>query len=136
MIGPNAIPVFKKDVQGYDLKDMRDIPSIITNNIILFASNKSNYRKHALSELSFNLKNKFHRNALRYFGNNLKSNFQLEMDSKTYGIRAQLINRNTYKLVNDFIYKKIDNNIHIVNAVSPAFTSCFSLAEFIVDKVM
>ena len=57
------------------------------------------------------------------------------MDSKTYGIRAQLINRNTYKLENDFIYEKIDNNIHIVNAVSPAFTSCFSLAEFIVDKI-
>ena len=28
-----------------------------------------------------------------------------------------------------------ENNIHIVNAVSPAFTSCFSLAEFIVDKI-
>ena len=58
------------------------------------------------------------------------------MDSKTYGIRAQLINRNTYKLENDFIYEKIDNNIHIVNAVSTAFTSCFSLAEFIVDKLI
>ena len=78
LIGPNAIPVFKKDIQGYDLKDMRDIPSIITNNIILFASNKSNYRKHALSELCFNLKNKFHVNTLRYFVGNLKSNFQMK----------------------------------------------------------
>ena len=43
------------------------------------------------------------------------------MDSKTQGIRAQLINRNTYKLENDFIYEKIDNNIHIVNAVSPDY---------------
>ena len=136
LIGPNAIPVFKKDIQGYDLKDMRDIPSIITNNIILFASNKSNYRNHALSELSFNSKNKFYVNALRYFSSDLKSNFQIEMDSKTYGIRAQLLNRNTYELENDFIYEKINNNIHIVNAVSPAFTSCFSLAEFIVNKVI
>ncbi|WP_288261468.1 NAD(P)/FAD-dependent oxidoreductase [uncultured Prochlorococcus sp.] len=136
LIGPNAIPVFKKDIQGYDLKDLRDIPSIITNNIILFASNKSNYRNHALSELSFNSKNKFYVNALRYFSSNLKSNFQIEMDSKTYGIRAQLLNRNTYELENDFIYEKINNNIHIVNAVSPAFTSCFSLAEFIVNKLI
>ena len=46
------------------------------------------------------------------------------MDSNTYGIRAQLVNRKTYDFINDFIYEKI-NNIHIVNAVSPAFTSCF-----------
>ena len=113
---------------------MKDLPSIITNNIILLASNKSNYRKHALSELTFNPKAKFYSNAVRFFSNNLRNKFQLEMDSTTYGIRAQLINRNTYELVNDFIYEKIDNNIHIVNAVSPAFTSCFSLSEFILNK--
>ena len=36
LIGPNAIPVLQKDIQGYDLNDMRELPSIITNNIILF----------------------------------------------------------------------------------------------------
>ena len=36
----------------------------------------------------------------------------------------------------NFIYKEIDGNMHIVNAVSPAFTSCFALSEFIVDKLI
>ncbi len=135
LIGPNAIPVFKKDIQGFDFKDMSEVPSIFTNNIIMFVSNKCNYRSHALSELSLNLKNKFYANSVRYFSNDFKENFQVEMDSTTYGIRAQLINKNTYEFVNDFIYEIVDNNVHIVNAVSPAFTSCFSLADFIVDKI-
>ena len=124
-----------KDIQGYDFNDLKDIPSIITNNIILFSTNKLNYRNHALKELSFNLKNKFYLNTLRYFSNDIRKDFQVEMDTSTYGIRAQLFDRNKYELVNDFIYERIENNIHIVNAVSPAFTSCFSLAEFIVDKI-
>ena len=37
--------------------------------------------------------------------------------------------------INDFLYEEIDGNIHIVNAVSPAFPSCFALSEFIVDKL-
>ena len=65
----------------------------------------------------------------------IKNNFKIEMDSSTYGIRAQLINRENYELVNDFIFEIIDENIHIVNAVSPAFTSCFALAEFILDQI-
>ena len=42
IIGPNAFPVFKKDIQGYDFNDLKNVPSIITNNIILFSSNKLN----------------------------------------------------------------------------------------------
>ena len=57
------------------------------------------------------------------------------MDTNTYGIRPQIINRFSYEFINDFIYKEINGNIHIVNAVSPAFTSCFSLSEFIVNKL-
>ena len=57
------------------------------------------------------------------------------MDSHTYGIRPQIINRISYEFINDFIYEEINGNIHIINAVSPAFTSCFSLAEFIIDKL-
>ena len=43
IIGPNAFPVFKKDIQGYDFNDLKNVPSIITNNIILFSSNKLNF---------------------------------------------------------------------------------------------
>tara|TARA_B100000242_G_C43054572_1_gene493205 strand:- start:2508 stop:3704 length:1197 start_codon:yes stop_codon:yes gene_type:complete len=135
LIGPNALPVFQKDIQGYDLGDVKEIPKIITNNLIFLAANKCNYRNHAFEEFSINLRNKFLKNSRKYFTTESLENFQIEMDTSTYGIRAQIINRNSYEFINDFIYKEINGNIHIVNAVSPAFTSCFSLSEFIVDKL-
>ena len=50
------------------------------------------------------------------------------------GIRAQLYNTKHKKLEMDFIIKKIDNTVHVLNSVSPAFTSAFSMAEEIVEK--
>ena len=75
------------------------------------------------------------KNSLKYFSSESLESFQIEMNSNTYGIRPQIINTNSYEFINDFLYEEIDGNIHIVNAVSPAFTSCFSLSEFIVDKL-
>jgi len=135
LIGPSAVPTFQKDIQGYDLNDLKDIPTILINNLILFTSNKCNYRNHAIAELSFNLKQKFYKNSIRFLSEDKVSQFKIKLDSSTYGIRPQIINRKDYKFVNDFVYEIIDGNIHIINAVSPAFTSCFSLAEFIVNKL-
>ena len=134
LIGPNAVPIFQKDIQGYDLNDLKDIPTILVNNLILFASNKCNYRNHAINELSLNLKDKFYKNSIRFLSEENASQFKIKLDSSTYGIRPQIINREEYNFVNDFVYEIIDGNIHVINAVSPAFTSCLSLAEFIVNK--
>jgi L-2-hydroxyglutarate oxidase LhgO len=135
LIGPNAIPVFRRDIQGFELKELKEFPSIILNNFVLFALNKQNYREHSLSELTFNVRNKFFKKSIRYFSEDVTNDFQIKMDKSTYGIRPQLIEKKSLNFVNDFLYEKINENIHIVNAVSPAFTSCFALAEFIVDKL-
>ena len=135
LIGPNAFPILNKDIQGYDLNDIKDIPSIIRNNIILLTSNKNNYRKHAINELSLNLQRKFYKNSIKYFTKEASKNFEIKVDKSTYGIRAQLFNNDTHTFENDFIYESINDNIHIINAVSPAFTSSFSLAELILNKI-
>ena len=124
LIGPNAIPVFRRDIQGFDLKEIKGIPSIILNNFVLFASNKHNYRKHSISELTLNVRNKFYKKSIRYFSEDYANDFQIKMDKSTYGIRPQLIEKKSLNFINDFLYEKINENIHIVNAVSPAFTSC------------
>jgi len=49
------------------------------------------------------------------------------------GIRAQLIDVTTGKLVDDFIVEEHENSIHILNAVSPGWTSALSFAEWLVD---
>ena len=52
------------------------------------------------------------------------------------GIRAQLYDTNEKKLVTDFLIEKKYNTVHVLNAVSPAFTSAFSMAKKIVNKVI
>lgn len=49
------------------------------------------------------------------------------------GIRAQLINLDDGKLVDDFIVETHENSIHILNAVSPGWTSALSFAEWLVE---
>ena len=135
LIGPNAIPSIKSDVQGLDFNDFKRLPSNIFDNMILFTLNKQNFRKHAINELTLNTEEKFLKNSFKFFQKKYIKDFKLSMDKSTYGIRAQLVDKKTYKFVNDFIFEKINGNIHIVNAVSPAFTASFSLADFITDKL-
>ena len=54
--------------------------------------------------------------------------------SKKIGIRPQLFNNSTKKLENDFLCLEGKNSTHVMNAISPAFTASFSLADFIIDK--
>lgn len=135
LIGPNAVPVFRKDIQGFDIKELKNIPSIMVNNLVLFASNLQNYREHAFSEFTLNVRQKFYKNSIKYLEEQEGKDFEIKMDKTTYGIRPQLIEKDSFKFVNDFIYEKINNNLHIVNAVSPAFTSCFALADYIADQI-
>ena len=50
------------------------------------------------------------------------------------GIRSQMFDKNSKKLFNDFVVIKQNNIIHILNAISPAWTSSFAMAEFICEK--
>tara|TARA_A100001035_G_scaffold277450_1_gene274269 strand:- start:854 stop:2071 length:1218 start_codon:yes stop_codon:yes gene_type:complete len=54
--------------------------------------------------------------------------------SEKLGIRAQLFDKEKMLLVDDFISLNDDNATHVLNAVSPAFTSSFSLADLIINN--
>jgi len=49
-------------------------------------------------------------------------------------IRAQLMNKTTKELVQDFIIEGDEVSVHVLNAVSPAFTSSFPFAEYLVSN--
>ena len=57
-------------------------------------------------------------------------------ESSKVGIRPQLVDWKKKDLVMDFVVIKKDGHVHILNAVSPAFTCCMPFAEFIVDKYL
>ncbi|RKX55877.1 MAG: aminobutyraldehyde dehydrogenase, partial [Thermodesulfobacteriota bacterium] len=50
------------------------------------------------------------------------------------GIRPQLINIKTKKLITDFLIIKRENTLHILNTISPGFTSAFAFAKYVVDS--
>lgn len=54
--------------------------------------------------------------------------------SQKVGIRSQLFNRQTERLEDDFLCLPGPSSTHVLNAISPAFTASFSLADLILDQ--
>ena len=50
------------------------------------------------------------------------------------GIRPQLMNLRYKKLEIDFIIEGTPSSMHVLNAISPAFTSAFTFSEMMVDR--
>ncbi len=55
-------------------------------------------------------------------------------DKKPPGIRAQLVHLPSGKLEQDFVAKKYLNSLHVLNAVSPGWTSAIPFGKWIVDE--
>lgn len=51
------------------------------------------------------------------------------------GIRAQLVDARTLELVTDFVVEDGPRSTHVLNAVSPAFTSSFAFAKLLLDRI-
>jgi L-2-hydroxyglutarate oxidase len=51
------------------------------------------------------------------------------------GIRAQLVDKKTMTILNDFRIEYDRSNFHILNIVSPGWTCAMPVANFIVDKI-
>lgn len=54
--------------------------------------------------------------------------------SDKVGIRPQLINVREKKLGMDYAIEKSADSLHVLNAISPTFTSSLAFAEWIVDQ--
>jgi len=54
--------------------------------------------------------------------------------SQKVGIRSQLFDRDTGKLHDDFLCLPGPDSTHVLNAISPAFTASFALADVILDR--
>jgi hypothetical protein len=53
--------------------------------------------------------------------------------SKKVGIRSQLFNHSSQRLEDDFLCLPGHASTHVLNAISPAFTASFALADLIID---
>ncbi|PLY07683.1 MAG: L-2-hydroxyglutarate oxidase [Arcobacter sp.] len=131
-IGPTAIPAFwRENYKGFDNFSIKEFFQIIYYEAKLFLTNAFGFRELAFSEVK-----KYSFSYLKGLAKSLTQN----MDDKgfdswsTPGIRAQLLNKKTLELVQDFVVESDKNSVHVLNAVSPAFTSAIPFANWVVEE--
>jgi len=129
-IGPTAIPAFwRENYVGFDRFKLDEFIEILALEAKLFITNAFGFRDLALWEMRYYYpKNLI--NEAKKLVKNLRGNFK----SYPPGIRAQLLNKKTNELIMDFLVEKNDNQIHILNAVSPAFTASFAFSEYVIKE--
>ena len=132
-IGPTAIPAFwRENYEGISHFNLNEFLEVLFHEAKLFFTNAFNFRSLTFEEFK-----KYYRNYFIQQATHLVKKIDLNKFGGylTPGIRAQLLDKKEMKLVMDFVVEHGENSTHVLNAVSPAFTSAFSFSKFIVDKV-
>jgi L-2-hydroxyglutarate oxidase LhgO len=132
-IGPTAIPAFwREHYRGLQNLNPREALSILTTEAGLFLRNDFQFRNIAAEEVK-----KYARSELVRQGAALVDGVPME-SFRTWGrpgIRAQLIHRKERRMLMDFRLEGDHRSLHILNAVSPAFTCALPFADFVLDEV-
>ncbi len=127
--GPTATPALGRENYGL-LKGMNgEFLSIAWRDALLFLSNPA-FRAVASREAGRYLLSGLYRDARALVPSLQRGDL---LKSSKVGIRAQLVDWKEKKLIMDFIVLKGEKSVHVLNAVSPAFTSSMSFARYVAD---
>ncbi len=129
-LGPTAIPAFGRENYGIFSGIDREGVSIALSDAVLFFRNPK-FRGVALREPRKYSSYAFFRDAARLV--KVLSPSDIEPSEKV-GIRAQLVDWRTKELVMDFQVIADGDAIHVLNPISPAFTSSMDIADFLVRE--
>lgn len=133
-IGPTAIPAFwRENYKGFDNFNFKEMINILYYEAKLFFTNAFGFRSLAYDEIR-----KYYKPHLLKLTSGLTNHMDLSgyKEWTTPGIRAQLLDVNTLELVQDFVVQSEENSVHILNAVSPAFTSSFPFTRWVRDTYL
>ena len=133
-IGPTAIPAFwRENYKSFKNFKINELVDILATEARLFINNSFGFRDLAIEEMK-----KYNK---KYFVS-LAESMVKDLDSSGFnrwskpGIRAQLLNTKTNELLQDFVVEGNSKSVHILNAVSPAFTSSFPFARWVVKEYL
>jgi L-2-hydroxyglutarate oxidase LhgO len=129
-LGPTAIPAFGRENYGILAGIDRDAPRIALEDAILFFRNPG-FRSVALSEPRKYIPAYLHRDAARLVHGFDPSEVE---SAEKVGIRPQLVDWRTKQLLMDFIVERAGDTLHVMNPISPAFTSSMELARQVVAE--
>ena len=130
-IGPTATPAWgRENYRGLQAIE----PSMAASNLAVLArqylANRGGFRRYVHEQAFLALPPLLLRAAQQLIPAIRAEH--LELSSKV-GIRSQLFNRNTQRLEDDFLCLPGPASTHVLNAISPAFTASFALADLILD---
>jgi L-2-hydroxyglutarate oxidase LhgO len=130
-VGPSALPLLgREQYRGWTGANVRDTVTMTAFLLRLFGRNRDHFRALAWKELMKMSRAGFFREA-DGLGVGLQRGDLLP--GKEPGIRAQLVDTRTAELLNDFVVERGPRSTHVLNAVSPAFTSSLPFSEYVVD---
>lgn len=131
--GPTAVPAFGREhykgLKGINIEDALSISYHLCEQYI---RNQQGFRQFSHEEAGRFIKSRFVKAAQKLIPA-VKAEYLLPSDK--VGIRAQLLNKNTHQLEMDFLVEQRKNSTHVLNAISPAFTSSFSFADYVIQKI-
>ncbi len=112
--------------------DLRETPSISWNLLGSSMRNPGNFRSYVREELGRYRSHNFYQEA-KSLVHELKPSDIGEFYK--VGIRAQLMDLKKGQLEMDFVIEKGEHSLHVLNAISPAFTSAFAFAPYLADQL-
>lgn len=131
-IGPTAIPAFwREQYNAYSNFRGSEFLSIIARQCGLLFTEPT-FKKLAVQELRKYSRRHMVKLASELLHNVHQNNY---LQWGKPGIRAQLFDIKKQKLEMDFVLEGDHQSMHVLNAVSPAFTCAFSFAEHVVSNV-
>ncbi len=131
-LGPTAIPALgRENYNGLGGIRPAESARIFAMLSKMYLRNENNFRRLAHNELGKYSKRRFFRTAQKLMPSLTMNDM---VPTKKAGIRPQLVNMKSGKLEMDYIFESTPDSLHVLNTISPAFTSAFAFAEMIVDR--
>jgi L-2-hydroxyglutarate oxidase LhgO len=128
-IGPSAIPVI--GLEHYSLAGkfrVSDFLNYFENSKMLIKDNKGHIRNLFMGESLKVFEKYLARGAFALL--NYEPS-KIHWEKREPGIRSQLINRSSGEFIQDYVIEGDKYSTHILNAVSPGWTSSFAFAEYV-----
>lgn len=131
-VGPTAIPAFGRENYGFTDNLSHESLQILFNGGLMFLADQK-FRNVALTEPKKYFSRYFFEDA-----RGLVEGLCLDdlMPCDKVGIRPQLVDWTEKELVMDFMVLRDQESFHILNAISPAFTSSMAFAKYLVNEFL
>ncbi|MFN7964261.1 MAG: FAD-dependent oxidoreductase [Acidobacteriota bacterium] len=132
-IGPTAIPaLWREQYKGLGGFMPGEFVSILRDQLRLFVANEIGFRQLAWEEVR-----KYSKRFLAARAGELVQSVALHRFRRwgPAGIRAQLYDHAQRRLVMDFVVEADRHSLHVLNAISPAFTAAMPFASHLVDEI-